>query len=304
MLINFYSYNSYPSYNINLNSPNFGAKGQPISLQYIMQHHQKFLPKRVKEFVQELLAKDRNSQRSLLDVHKEIYEPILGCKTMEALKLAYPEFDGVLPSVPIKRPSVNSAGRTTENFGLRVLQEYWGRLKTKDEIAQELGMKNRTSLDFSLKKINFIGFNTNYKTLLKASDTAGNLEIANKTKAWNRANPETRRELNKHAAQSCKKDEYRQAQSERMKQREIDNPELREQINEHLRLTWNTDPKKLAQRQAMSDFARGQDIYTGHVLSKAIQKEELSPIEKRLKLIYYKKFWETHPEFKKDKPDK
>ncbi len=65
-----------------------------------------------------------------------------------------------------------------------------GRIKTKDEVARELGLPNRTSLDWALKQINFVYFMPNYRVLLKASDEAGNREIAQKMTAYNEANQE------------------------------------------------------------------------------------------------------------------
>ena len=46
------------------------------------------------------------------------------------------------------------------------------------------GLKNRSSLGVMLKKINFVGVDTNYKRLLEASDEVGNCQIAQKTSAF------------------------------------------------------------------------------------------------------------------------
>lgn len=295
MQINYLSYN--PNYYNNYKSDNltFGAKGKPLSLKYIMEHHSQVIPKRVRTYVQELLDQNENTEVSLLEIHKKLYKNILSCLTLADVRKEYPEFKAVLPSVPIRRNSVNSSGRTIENFGLKVLQEYWGNLKTKDEIAQMLGMRNRNSLEFSLKKINFIGFDTRYKTLLKASDEAGNRKIAEKTKAWNKANPEKRRELNKIAAQGCKTDEYRKAQSQRMYEYDAIHPERREKISKSLKGMWDLCPEV---KLIMSQFSHEQQNFVLTALAKQAKKQQISEKEDYTLKIFYKKFWTAYPQFK------
>ena len=295
MQINYLSYN--PNYYNNYKSDNltFGAKGKPLSLKYIMEHHSQVIPKRVRTYVQELLDQNENTTESLLKIHEKLYRPILSCKTFADMIKAYPEFSGVLPTVPVKKSSVNSPGRMIENFGLNILQEYWGNLKTKDEIAQMLGMRNRNSLEFSLKKINFIGFDTRYKTLLKASDEAGNRKIAEKTKAWNKANPEKRRELNKIAAQGCKTDEYRKAQSQRMYEYDAIHPERREKISKSLKGMWDLCPEV---KLIMSQFSHEQQNFVLTALAKQAKKQQISEKEDYTLKIFYKKFWTAYPQFK------
>lgn len=292
MQINFQTYNIYSSQNY---PPNFGAKGMPLDLKYIIGKRGYILPERIRLAAQKLIAEGKDKGVSLLSIHKSIYEPILQCKTMDEVKNLYPEFRDVLPAVPIQKKSVNSPGRTLKNFGLRVLQEYWGRLKTKDEIAKLLGMNNRTSLDFSLKKINFKGYETNYKTMLKASDAAGNKEITDKTKAWNKANPEIRQQLNKHAAQGCKTDKYRAAQAQRMFDYDKLHPERRQKISAFSQQMWDNCPEV---KTALSDFGKTQGTPWQALMSKHARKEKLSIQEKRMVAIFFKRFWTAHPELK------
>lgn len=295
MQINYlsYSFNTYNNYSYN--APVFGAKGQPISLKYIMEKRSHFLPERVKKYAQELIDRKKDDGVSLLEIHRKIYEPILSCKNLAQIKMDYPEFQDVLPMVPCKNNSVNIESRTIENFGLKVLQEYWGNLRTKDEIAQMLGMKGRGTLDFSLNKINFIGYNHNYRTLLKASDSEGNKVIAGKTKAWNMKNPELRRELNKHAAQGCKTDEYRQAQAQRMYEYDTVHPERRQKISHKSKQMWDRCPDVKA---AMCEFGQSQSTYISHILSKRARNQKLSEKERIVLYGFYKKFWSAYPEMK------
>lgn len=295
MQINYLSYNPNSRNNYLSGNPAFCAKGKPLSLKYIMDNHSSIIPKRVRIYAQELLDKNENTEVSLLEIHKKLYKNILSCPTLADVRKEYPEFKAVLPSVPIRRNSVNSSGRTIENFGLKVLQEYWGNLKTKDEIAKMLGMKNRNSLDFSLKKINFVAFDTKYKTLLKASDEAGNKSIADKTRAWNKKHPEIRRQLNQHAAQGCKTEEYRQAQSQRMLDYDPIHPERRQKISKSSKARWDLCPDVKA---AMLTFGQEQKAYVSMALAKQMNNQPINKSEKITLKIFYKKFWAAFPEMK------
>ena len=287
---------NYVSYNTSYNSPAFGAKGCPISLRYIVDKRSYYLPERVLRYARELIARGEDTGVSLLDIHKKIYEPILECKTLAEVKRLFPEFDKVLPVVPCQKRSINLKSRQTENFGLKVLQDYWGNLMTKDEIAKMLGMPSRGTLDFSLNKINFAGYHHNYRTLLKASDTAGNKNIADKTKAWNKANPELRQTLNKHAAQFCKKEEYRQAQAQRMFEYDMLHPERRQKISQKSKEMWNRCPEV---KTAMCQFSKKQGQYLSILLAKHAKKLPLSETEQIVLNSFFKKFWMAHPEMKK-----
>lgn len=283
-----YNYNNYSSYN-----QTFGAKGKPLDLKYIYNHRSKLLPERVKTFVKALISEGNDKDISLLDVHKAIYKPLLSCKTLGEAKELYPEFKEVLPMVQMR----HGAGKEimSENFGLKMLQEYWGNLKPKDEIAQMFGLKNRSSLDFMLKKINFVGVDTNYKRLLVASDEVGNRTIAQKTRDWNAANPEKRRELNRHAAQGCKTAEYRAAQSIRIQEYDKAHPERRQKIAEHSTKMWELCPEV---RTAMSDYDKAQETFFGVILGKRARKEKLTSDEHRMVSVFYQRFWNAHPELK------
>lgn len=287
--INNYQQN-YSSYN-----QSFGAKGKPLDLKYIYNNRSRLLPDRVKEIVKNLISEGEDKGVSLLYIHKTIYEPILSCKTLGEVKELYPEFRDVLPMAQMR----HGGGKAimSENFGLKMLQEYWGNLKSKDEIAQMFGLKNRSSLGVMLKKINFVGVDTNYKRLLEASDEVGNRQIAQKTRDWNANNPEKRRELNKHAAQGCKTVEYRAAQAQRIIEYDKIHPERRQKISEHSTRMWDLCPEV---RVAMSDYDRQQEAFFGIVLGKRARKEPLTQNERRMVSIFYKRFWNAHPELKEN----
>ena len=278
------------------NSPAFCAKGQPLSLEYIVQKHSGNIPKRVRDYAQELISDGKSAGVSLLEVHRRIYKSLLECNNLSEVKKLYPEFVNVLADVPCQKRSINTAARLTNNFGLLALREYWANLTTKNGLAHLFGMPSRGTLDFSLHKINFVGFPPNYRTLLKASDPVGNKNIADKTKAWNMANPQLRRELNKHAAQGCKTEEYRKAQAQRMYEYDILHPERRQKISQNSQKMWDKCPEV---KNAMREFSRKQGSYITLLLAKQANKQHLTKEERIMLNSFFKKFWAAHPEMKK-----
>jgi len=256
------------------------------------------IPKRVLECAEAMLAKNPNESLSLMQLHKMIYAPLLNCETLEQAQKLFPEFENMKDVVVYQRKSKyrkDFEKRTDSNFALKMLQEFWCNLKTKEEIAEALGMKSRTSLEWPLKMINFVGYDSNYKTILNASDNKGNELIASKVKAWNALHPDLVKARNKHAAQGCKTEEYRAAQSERMKQYDIEHPERREKIGLSSKLTWELCPDV---RAAMSEFASKEQTFVKRVVMKAISGAKLTEREQRINKGFYKRFWTAYPELK------
>lgn len=296
---------SIPTFNIQNNNykntqPTFEAGGKPITLQYILEKRSNLLPERVLQAVKAELAKGSSKTRSLLEIHRAIYEPILKYTSLEALKedTAFPEFKDIKPFVLFERNTRYAKEfkeRTDKNFVLNMIQEYWGNLKSKDEIAQSFGMKNRNSLEWALKQIDFVSFPPNYRTLLRSSDEAGNREIASKTSAWNALHPDLMYARNKHAAQGCKTEEYRKAQAQRMKEYDKEHPERREKISISGKESWAKCPEV---RQAMSEFAAQSSSFLRHIVMKRFSGVKLTNKEDRISRGFFKRFWQTHPELK------
>ena len=296
---------SIPTFNIQNNNykntqPTFEAGGKPITLQYVLEKRSNLLPERVLQAVKAELAKGSSKTCSLLEIHRAIYEPILKYTSLEALKedAAFPEFKDIKPFVLFERNTRYAKEfkeRTDKNFVLNMIQEYWGNLKTKDEIAQSFGMKNRNSLEWALKQIDFVSFPPNYRTLLRSSDEAGNREIASKTAAWNALHPDLMYARNKHAAQGCKTEEYRKAQAQRMKEYDKEHPERREKISISGKEAWAKCPEV---RQAMSEFAAQSSSFLRHIVMKRFSGVKLTNKEDRISRGFFKRFWQIHPELK------
>lgn len=284
---------------INNNAPVFSARGKALALDYIIEKRSQLIPERVYRQAKLLLSKNIGPMPSLLQLHKDVYTPLLECKTLDEAKTIFTEFSEMREQVEFQRKSVYSEEfkkREGENFALRMLKEFWVNLKTKDEIAKEMGMPNRTSLEWPLKQIKFVSYHPNYKTILKASDIEGNREIAAKTTSWNKEHADLMLKKNKHAAQFCKTDKYRQEQSERMKKYDLEHPERKEKISKSGKEAWERCPEV---RKAMAEFASLCSNYMRKIMVKKFQGQSLSPAENRISKWFFKRFWDTHPELKK-----
>lgn len=188
--------NNYANYNLcNMQNPvtrqGFGA-AKDINLKYICRAHFNVLPKRIQTEVEKLVKSGKHDRITLYDLHKEQYAELLDCETLEAARNKFPEFREVLDARAVikhKSPNIKKIMEKVplEDLSLYLLKERWGNLKTLDEIAHDLGLKNRVGIAWLKDKIQMPDFCKNYTTLLRASDEAYNGVIAAKTKAYNAA---------------------------------------------------------------------------------------------------------------------
>ena len=111
-----------------------------------------------------------------------------------------------------------------------------------------------------------------------------------------RMHPDLMLAKNKHAAQGCKKESYRKAKSESMKEFYNKHPERREKMSESLREDWQKCPEI---RQAMSEFLNKECSFIRNLISKKRKGSKLNDREDKLAKSFYKKFWDAHPELKK-----
>ena len=211
----------------------------------------------------------------------------------------FPEFEGIDDvRIAYQKRSFKDENPKLDirnNFALTVLQEYWAKLRTQDEIAKDFGLGSRTTLKWALDKVGFIGFNSIYKTILKSSDVEGNKLIASKTSAWNALHPDLMYAKNKHAAQFNKKPEYKARQSQIIKDYDIAHPERREKISRFSKLTWEKCPEVA---QAMSDFVKDGSSYLKIIVKKQIAGETLSEKERKTSKGFFARFWKTYPDMK------
>lgn len=260
--------------------------GRLIDLNYVLKNRKNLLPERVLNKVEEIVKSNPSKMPTLKQVHQEIYSPLLDCKTLEEAQKMFPEFSSVKEAnISFQRYTKNikkilENKYFDKNFSLKMLQECWANLRSKEEIVKEMGLDSRTSLDWVLQKINFVNCTSNYRTLIKASDPESRKIIAAKTTAWNAAHPDLMKARNKHAAQYMKKPENREAHSERMKEHFRKHPERRKQISENSKEYWSDSKHREEQSK------------------RGLEYEILHP-EKRVNNARYQKMvWEKIPEIR------
>ena len=259
--INGFRFNTYTPTQKSRQQPSFEAKA-PIDLNYVLKERSHLLPPRILEEVKRIVSSKPEKLPTLKEVHQRIYAPLLECKTLEEAQKTFSEFEGVKEAtVSFERITGNikklkEGGFLEEGFSLKILQELWANLKSQDEIAKGLGLKDRNAITWVLQKIGFVNYDTNYKTLLMASSPDTRAIISGKTLAWNASHPDLVRARNKKAAQGMKKPENREAHSRRMKQHFIDHPERREQVSENSTRYWSDPQHREEQSQRGKDYAK------------------------------------------------
>ena len=252
-----------------LSDPAFYANGQPLKLKYIVEKRSYVLPERVLNEAKRLLAHNRNKVPSLLEIHKKIYKPLLKCKTLEESKTLFPEFENVKNEINFVKNNhykkIFEERFTQKDFALKMLQEYWGKLRSIKEICEDSGLKNRASLEWPLEEINFPKFHNQYKNILLASDRNGTRILAKRVQDFD--STDTSR---------------------------------KEKISQALYARWIASTEI---RQAMSEFATNEGNGYRKMLDKISAGKELSEVEKRMNKGFFKRFWAKYSELKKHKPD-
>ncbi len=288
-----------PYQNLQYSQPSFSGV-KIIDLDYVINKREYLLPERVLAEVRKLSG--TKNMPTLKELHQKIYSPLMECKTLEEAKELFPEFAGVKPADKVFERNTGNIrklvvnGHLNDKLSLKLLQEVWVNLKSQDAIAKELGLNNRSGLGWILKKIGFVNYSSNYRTLVLSTDSESRAVIAGKTTAWNASHPDLMRQKNKYAAQFCKTEEYKKAHSKRMIEYDKAHPERINKIREFHLEVWKKVPEI---RKAMSRFAGKQDSFTRLVIIKERSGNNLSPFEKRLTKVFYKKFWKANPELKK-----
>ena len=181
----------YNSENSFQSSPSFGA-AKDITLEYVLKHRERLLPERIRRKAKIFVSKKDKIKTlpTLKQLHESTYSKLLECNTLSAAQNFYPEFKEILQvNVVLSKTSKNikkiEEKVPLKDLSLYILKERWGKMKTLNEIAQQLGLKDRSALGWVLEKIQMPDLGKNYQALLKASDEEGNRIIASKVKAFN-----------------------------------------------------------------------------------------------------------------------
>lgn len=292
MLINSIGFNQYKSHYNTVNSGQTRQSslsfegGRLIDLNYVLKNRKNLLPERVLNKVEEIVKSNPSKMPTLKQIHQEIYQPLLKCKTLDEAKTLFPEFSDIKEAnISFQRYTKNikrilSNEYFDKNFSLKMLQECWANLRSKEEIVKEIGLDSRTSLDWVLQKINFVNCTSNYRTLIKASDPESRKIIAAKTTAWNAAHPDLMKARNKHAAQYMKKPENREAHSKRMKEHFEKHPERRKQVSANSKEYWSNAKHREEQSK------------------RGLEYERLHPEKRSNNAKYQRLVWEKIPEIR------
>lgn len=183
------------SYTDSEKNTSFGS-AKDINLKYIYKNRLHLLPDRMKNIITQIVRGNIECSCSLRDLHISVYKRLLDCKTLDEARNVFPEFREVLDlSNVVQRDSANlrkiKEKKSVSEFSLFMLKERWGKLRTLNEIALNLGLKDRSALSWFADKVRIPDLGKNYQTLLKASDEELNAQIASKTKAYNRLHYES-----------------------------------------------------------------------------------------------------------------
>ena len=193
MHIQFTPQYNYQSFGVKHKSAPPFQGARDINLRYIYDNRLRLLPERMRHKVINAVENNGNIYEPLRDIHLRSYAPLLECKTLGKAQNMFFEFRDVLPAqtaIQHKSPNVKKIMQTVplEDLSLVLLKERWGKLRTLDEIARELGLKDRSALAWIMSKIRIPDFGANYHKLLSATDETLNSQIAQKTKDFNAAN--------------------------------------------------------------------------------------------------------------------
>lgn len=238
MKINSYHGNQYNSSPYNCFNTSFKGAAD-ISLKYIQENRIRLLPQRMRTAVKFVLDKYPKTgyMPTLRELHLKTYAPLLECKTLGKAQNLFPEFREILQTNTVITKGSKNIRTINEHIDLKdlslyILKERWGKLKTLNEVAELLGLKNRSALGWLLEKIRMPDLGKNYQALLKASDENLNKDIAEKVKAFNRLHPEKIVEHNRLLAQ---RPEIIQMNKELAEEMWLRMPDVREEMSKFRR---------------------------------------------------------------------
>ena len=130
--------------------------------------------------------------------------------------------------------------------------------------------------------------------LLKLSDPTGNAEFAEKSQQCLKT-PDAIKKRLESCAIAHRAPEYREKKRQEMKNFYKRNPEAAEKVRIITQKTWDRCPEI---KTALSAYSEEQSPYVISLLKKRSTGAALNTQERRTLAGYYKKFWDTHPDFK------
>jgi|GEM_PF-6227292 len=139
---------------------------------------------------------EAEKDKSLYEVHKEYYSPLLDCETLEEAKEQYPEFEDVIDAKDVNINELDSRnilkkiadkkldGASLDNLSLELLKKHYAEIKSikQKEIYFNL---SKSAVDRLFKILNVKKMNRNYTYSLAGSNPGFKVLIGNISKnAW------------------------------------------------------------------------------------------------------------------------
>lgn len=277
-------------------NPQFCSRKLPIDLNYVIEQRAKYLPERMLGRIKQVIDSRPDRLPTLKELHKDTYSPLNNCQTLEEAKELFPEFAGLSEAnVSFKRNTGNikilkDNNYLKEGFSLKLLKDIWVDLKTQDEIAGMLGLEGRHSLGWILKKIGFVNYSQNYRTLLLSSDEETRKIIAEKTRKWNQTHYDEMLKRNKHAAQFNKSEKYRAEQSQRMKEMFIREPERRERISKNSTTLWSNPENRRRHSKIAKEYCKNHPEKAQKSSMLALEAWKSAPELSKLMSDFFKEY--------------
>jgi len=297
-----HSYYFIKNNQINNREQNFGS-AKDINLYHIKSKRFHLLPERMKKVVIEELERFPGNYkaegiRTLYQLHVDTYKELQSAQTLAEAQKMFPEFAGLIDfatvadEFPRLIKVMRAHGLKPEDFSLTFLKKLWFPNKLED-ICEEYGFANRTSLNKVLQKINMPRYDKNYTILMQTSEEAGNRAVAEKARRT--MTPDMCREYLVLANKANKTPEAREKHAKAMRRFYKDCPGQREKAQEISKLQWEDCPEiKLALSQFLSEQPQPVQI----ALAKKSKGVRLTEKEKVVAQAFYKRFWVEHPELR------
>ena len=157
------------------------------------------LPKRVEDLANRLLKNGNPQNLTLIDVHKQAYFDIMYAKSLEEVRVRFPEFSKVLSVVELEQKPQNGSflreildGKNKyfnkdNDITLQLMKMYWGEGFSLSDLEKHTGIKSTTFASV-MKILNIPLRNKHYANVLKHSDPDASKRIADMIAATKDAN--------------------------------------------------------------------------------------------------------------------
>ncbi len=134
-------------------------------------------PKNIREWAGIILETGNQAKKTLIDIHKDYYESLKSCPTLEAVKEKFPEFEKVISANDVQF-SKNSFGDAVksgelecfdkdEDLTLQILKLYYGEGFSLNDLKNYADGKD---IYHTMKKLEIPRLNRDYGHILKFSD--------------------------------------------------------------------------------------------------------------------------------------